>query len=141
LIFEFGGESFSAIKKNQGNYHKYAGKLLKDRPVDLVGELERGHGRFEIRDITMVAVDIEVSPFPHIAQIIKCTRIYRSTEEGAESEMSVRLFGTSHEYGSKTAAQIGKNHQNCTPLPRIGQPSKRPAPQGDQFIPTSKTFW
>jgi len=108
LIFEFGGESFSAIKKNQGNYHKYAGKLLKDRPVDLVGELERGHGRFEIRDITMVAVDIEVSPFPHIAQIIKCTRIYRSTEEGAEPEMSVRLFGTSHEYGSKTAAQIGK---------------------------------
>jgi len=76
--------------------------------VDLVGELERGHGRFEIRDITMVAVDTEVSPFPHIAQIIKCTRIYRSTKEGAEPEMSVRLFGTSHEYGSKTAAQISK---------------------------------
>ena len=76
--------------------------------MDLAGELERGHGRFEIRDITMVAVDTEVSPFPHIAQIIKCTRIYRSTKEGAEPEMSVRIFGTSHEYGSKTAAQISK---------------------------------
>lgn len=76
--------------------------------MDLVGELERGHGRFEVRDITIVAVDTEVSPFPHIAQIIKCTRIYRSTKEGALPEMAVRLFGTSHEYGSKTAAQLGK---------------------------------
>jgi hypothetical protein len=76
--------------------------------VDLVGELERGHGRFEVRDITVVAVDTEVSPFPHIAQIIKCTRIYRDAKEGAEPEMSVRLFGTSHEHGSKTAARLGK---------------------------------
>ena len=73
-----------------------------------MGELERGHGRFEVRDITLVAVDTEVSPFPHIAQIVKCTRIYRSTKDGAEPEMSVRLFGTSHEYGSKSAAQISK---------------------------------
>ncbi len=76
--------------------------------MDLVGELERGHGRFEIRDITIAAVDTEVSPFPHIAQIIKCTRIYRSAKKGAEPEMSVRLFGASHGYGSKTAGQIGK---------------------------------
>ncbi len=82
--------------------------MLDGRPVDLAGELERGHGRFEIRDITIVAVDTEVSPFPHIAQIVKCTRLYRSTKEGAEPEMAVRLFGTSHEYGSKTAAQISK---------------------------------
>ncbi len=54
-----------------------------------------------------MAVDTEVSPFPHIAQIIKGTRIYRSVKEGAQPEMSVRLFGTSHEYGSKTAGQIG----------------------------------
>ena len=73
-----------------------------------MGELERGHGRYEIRDITLVAVDTEVSPFPHIAQIIKCTRIYRSTKEGAEPEMAVRLFGTSHAYGSKSATQISK---------------------------------
>ena len=53
-------------------------------------------------------MDTEVSPFPHIAQIIKCTLIYRSTEEGAEPEMAVRLFGTSHEYDSKTAARISK---------------------------------
>lgn len=76
--------------------------------MDLVGELERGHGRFEIRDITLVAVDTEVSPFPHVSQIIKCTRIYRSTKEGTEPEMAVRLFGTSHEYGSKSPAQISK---------------------------------
>ncbi|MFN9662376.1 MAG: ISAs1 family transposase, partial [Akkermansiaceae bacterium] len=108
LIFELGGDNLSAIKKNQGNYYTYAENLLKDRPVDLVGELERGHGRFEVRNITIVAVDTEVSPFPHIAQIIKCTRIYCSTQEGAEPEMAVRLFGTSHEHGSKTAAQISK---------------------------------
>lgn len=76
--------------------------------MDLVGELERGHGRIEVRDITIVAVDTEVSPFPHIAQIIKCTRIYCSTKEGAEPEMAVRLFGTSHAYGSKSAAQLGR---------------------------------
>lgn len=73
-----------------------------------MGELERGHGRYEVRDITLVAVDTEVSPFPHIAQIIKCTRIYRSTQKGSEPEMSVRLFGTSHAYGSKSASQISK---------------------------------
>ena len=112
LIFELGGDNLSAIKKNQGNYYKYAENLLKDRPVDLVGELERGHGRFEVRDITIAAVDADVSPFPHIAQIIKCTRIYRSTQEGAEPEIAVRLFGTSHEYGSKTAAQISKLVRN-----------------------------
>lgn len=61
-----------------------------------------------MRDITLVAVDTEVSPFPHIAQIIKCTRIYRAAKEGAEPEMAERLYGTSHEYGSKTAAQLGK---------------------------------
>lgn len=76
--------------------------------MDLVGKLERGHGRFEVRDITVVAVDTEVSPFPHIAQIVKCTRIYRSTKEGSEPEMAVRIFGTSHEEGSKTDAQMGK---------------------------------
>jgi hypothetical protein len=76
--------------------------------VDLVGELERGHGRFEVRDITVVAVDTEVSPFPHIALIVKCTRLYRSTKKGEEPKMAVRLFGSSHEYGSKSAAQIGK---------------------------------
>jgi len=103
-----GGESFSAIKKNQENYYKYAEKLLKDRPVDLIGKLERGHGRYEIRDITVVAVDTEVSPFPHVAQIIKCTRLYRSTKEDAEPEMAVRLFGTSIEFGKKTAAQLGR---------------------------------
>lgn len=53
-------------------------------------------------------VDTEVSPFPHIAQIIKVTRIYRSTKEGSEPEMAVRLFGTSHEEGSKTHAQLLK---------------------------------
>lgn len=76
--------------------------------MDLTGEIERGHGRFEIRDITMVAVDTEVSPFPHVEQIIKCTRIYRSTKQGAEPEMSVRLYGTSHAYGNKSAGQISK---------------------------------
>jgi hypothetical protein len=76
--------------------------------VDLAGELARSHGRYEVRDITRVAVDTEVRPFPHLSQIVKCTRIYRPTKQGAEPEMSVRLFGTSHEYGSKTAAQIGK---------------------------------
>ncbi len=50
--------------RNQGNYHKCAENLIKDRPVDLAGELERGHGRYEVRDITIVAVDTEVSPFP-----------------------------------------------------------------------------
>jgi hypothetical protein len=53
-------------------------------------------------------VDTEVSPFPHIAQIIKCTRIYRSTKEGAEPEMSVRLFGSSIDYGAKSATQLGR---------------------------------
>lgn len=76
--------------------------------MDLVGELERGHGRLEVRDITVAPVDSDVSPFPHIAQVIKCTRIYQETKPGAEPEMSVRLFGTSHRYGSKSAAQIGK---------------------------------
>jgi hypothetical protein len=60
------------------------------------------------KSLTLAEVDADVSPFPHIAQVIKCTRIYRETKEGAEPEMSVRLFGTSHRYGSKSAAQIGK---------------------------------
>lgn len=76
--------------------------------MDLTGELERGHGRWEVRDFTVVAVDTEVSPFPHIAQIIKCTRIYQSTKEGSEPEMAVRLFGTSIVYGEKTAAQLAR---------------------------------
>jgi predicted transposase YbfD/YdcC len=82
--------------------------LLKDRPVDLVGKLERGHGRYEVRDITVVPVDTEVSPFPHIAQIIRCTRIYCSRKEGEEPQMAVRLFGTSHGVDSKTIAQLAK---------------------------------
>ena len=52
-------------------------------------ELERGHVRFEIRDITLVAVDTEVSPFPPIAQIIKCTRHHRSTKAGSLSPLRV----------------------------------------------------
>jgi predicted transposase YbfD/YdcC len=108
IIYELGGENLSAIKNNQKDYLKYAEQLLKDRPVDLTGELTCGHGRYEIRDITLAAVDTEVSPFPHISQIIKCTRIYLSTKEGGEPEMSVRLFGTSHEHGSKTDAQLDK---------------------------------
>lgn len=76
--------------------------------MDLAGELERGHGRYEIRDLTVVAVDTEVSPFPHIAQILKSTRIYCSTKEGAEPEIAVRLFGTSHESGNQTAAELAK---------------------------------
>ncbi len=82
--------------------------MLKDRPVDLVGKLERGHGRYEVRDITVVPVDTEVSPFPHIAQIIRCTRIYCSRKEGEEPQMAVRLFGTSHGVDSKTIAQLAK---------------------------------
>ena len=101
-----GGESFSAIKKNQKDYYEYAEKLLKDRAVDLVGEPERGHGRWEIRDLTVVAVDTEVSPFPHIATILKSTRIYRSTEKDAEPKIAVRLFGTSIGYEERTAAQF-----------------------------------
>jgi len=61
-----------------------------------------------VRDITIVPVDTEVSPFPHVAQIIKCTRIYRSEKERAEPEMAVRLFGTSHAVDAKTIAQIAK---------------------------------
>ena len=76
--------------------------------MDLIGKLERGHGRYEVRDITIVPVDTEVSPFPHITQIIKCTRIYCSKKEGGEPEMSTRLFGTSIEYGSKTITQISR---------------------------------
>ncbi|MFT5904731.1 MAG: hypothetical protein ACI9E1_000317 [Cryomorphaceae bacterium] len=53
-------------------------------------------------------MDTEVSPFPHIAKIIKCKRICCSTKEGSEPEMSVRLFGTSIEYGAEIAAQIGR---------------------------------
>ena len=76
--------------------------------MDLIGELERGHGRYEVRDITIVPVDTEVSPFPHVAQIIKCTRIYCSKADGAEPEMAVRLFGTSIEVDVKTVAQISR---------------------------------
>ena len=76
--------------------------------MGLVGKLENGHGRFEVRDITIVPVDTEISPFPHVAQIIKCTRIYRSEKEGAEPKMAVRLFGTSHAVDAKTIAQIAK---------------------------------
>ena len=74
-----------------------AEKLLDDRPLDLVGELERGPGRFDVRDLTIVAVDLEVSPFPHIAQVVKGTRLSRSTKQGEEAKMAVRIFGTSHE--------------------------------------------
>jgi len=74
----------------------------------LVGKLEKGHGRYEVRDITIVPVDTEVSPFPHIAQIIKCTRIYCSMEEGSEPKMATRLFGTSIELDAKTVAQIAQ---------------------------------
>ena len=108
LINDFGGESFSAIKKNQGNYHKYAQKLLKDRPLDIVGELEYGHGRVELRDFCIAPVDTENSPFPHIRQIISCTRIYRFTKKGAEPEIATRLFGTSIEHGEKTPRQIAR---------------------------------
>ena len=61
-----------------------------------------------MRDITVVAVDTEVSPFPHIAQIIKCTRIYCSKEAGSEPKMATRLFGTSIELDAKTVAQLAK---------------------------------
>ena len=108
LTNQCGGESFSAIKRNQGNYHKYALKLLKGRPLDIVGELEFGHGRVELRDFCIAPVDTENSPFPHIAQIISCTRIYRSLKEGAEPEIATRLFGTSIEYGEKTPQQIAR---------------------------------
>ena len=103
-----GGENLSAIKDNQENYAKYAKQLLKNRPVDLIGKLERGHGRYEIRDLTVVAVDTEISPFPHVATILKSTRIYCSTEKGAEPEMAVRLFGTSHTVEEKTPAQFAR---------------------------------
>lgn len=82
--------------------------MLKDRPVDRVGELEKKSGRYEIRDYTVVEVDTEFSPFPHVAQIVKETRIYRKTEDGAEPKMSVRLFGTSHHPGEKTVKQLGQ---------------------------------
>jgi hypothetical protein len=96
------------VKKNQDSFHQYACKLLKDRPVDHVGEVEKGHGRFEIRDLTVVEVDTEVSPFPHVAQIIKETRIYRDTKDGALPSMSVRIFGTSHRPGEKSVTQLGQ---------------------------------
>gem|GEM_PF-2390048 len=80
--------------------------------MDLTGELERGHGRWEVRDLTVVAVDTEVSPFPHIAQIIKCTRIYQSTTEGSEPEMSVRLFGTSIVYEKKQRPSLSVSSGN-----------------------------
>lgn len=108
MINECGGESFSAIKKNQGNYHKYALQLLKGRALDIVGELEYGHGRVELRDFCIAPVDTENSPFPHIRQIISCTRIYRSLKEGSEPEMATRLFGTSIEYGKVNPQQIAK---------------------------------
>lgn len=41
LINDLGGENFSTIKKNQEDYYKYAGQLLKDRAVDQVGELDQ----------------------------------------------------------------------------------------------------
>ena len=103
-----GAESFSAIKKNQKDYDEYAEKLLKDRSVDLVGELERGHGRWEIRDLTVVAVDTEVSPFPHIATILKSRRIYRPTEKEAAPKIAVRLFGISMGYEERTVAQFSQ---------------------------------
>lgn len=74
----------------------------------MVGELERGHGRWEVRDLTVVAVDTEVSPFPHIATILKSTRIYSSAKKGAEPEMAVRIFGSSHRIEEKTAAQFSR---------------------------------
>lgn len=74
----------------------------------MIGKLEKGHGRYEVRDITVVPIDTEVSPFPHVAQIIKCTRIYCSREEGSEPMMATRLFGTSIKLDAKTVAQIAK---------------------------------
>ncbi len=71
-----------------------------------MGELEYGHGRVELRDFCIAPVDTENSPFPHIAQIISCTRIYRSRKEGAVPEIATRLFGTSIGYGEKTPRQI-----------------------------------
>ena len=76
--------------------------------MDLRGELEKGHGRFEIRDLTVVEVATEVSPFPHVAQVIKETRIYRDTKDGELPKMSVRIFGTSHRPEEKSQAQLGK---------------------------------
>jgi hypothetical protein len=57
-------------------------------------------------ELTVVAVNTEVSPFPHIATILKSTHIYQSTKKDAEPEMAVRLFGTSIGYGEKTAASF-----------------------------------
>lgn len=82
--------------------------FLEGRPVDLVGALERGHGRWEVRDLTVVAVNTEVSPFPHIATILKSTRIYRSKKKDAEPKMTVRIFGTSLRYEEKTTVQFCK---------------------------------
>lgn len=54
-------------------------------------------------------VDTEVSPFPHIAQIIKETRIYRKTEEEAVPKMSERFFATSHRPEEKSVEQLGQS--------------------------------
>lgn len=53
-------------------------------------------------------VDTEVSPFPHISQIVKETRIYRNTADGALPSMSVRIFGITHRSGERSVAQIAK---------------------------------
>ena len=53
-------------------------------------------------------VDTEVSPFPHVSQIIKETRIYRDTADGALPSMSVRIFGTTHRPEEKSVVQVGK---------------------------------
>jgi len=62
----------------------------------------------ELRDYCIAHVDTENSHFPHIRQIISCTRIYRSLKKGAEPEMATRFFGTSIEYGEKTETQIAR---------------------------------
>ena len=53
-----------------------------------------------------MAVDTGISAFPHYAQLNQCTRIYCSAQKGNEPEVAVRLHGTSHEFGSKTATQL-----------------------------------
>lgn len=76
--------------------------------MDIIGDLEYGHGRVEVQDICIAAVDTENSPFPHVQQIISCTRIYRELKEDGEPHMEIRLFGYSVEYEEKTPKQIAR---------------------------------
>jgi hypothetical protein len=80
-----------------------------------------------LEPLSGTAVDIEVSPFHHVGQIIKYTRIYRSMKEGAEPEISVRPFGASIGYGDKIAAQIGRIIRGHWSVENINH-SKRDAP-------------